>query len=296
MQKIILSHSQLAVARECPRKYQHMYVSDRVPVAESAALSFGRLWHEVMELWWNEGPEDAVQYLLSVADRIDPATGAQMAAMLAHYQPPIEQRWDVVGVESQITVPIRSPETGRQLRGAEITMRIDAMVTERSTGELWLVEHKTTSDDIIGFGPFWQRLAIDAQVGIYLLGTGAAGVVYDVVRKPRIKLCGKDEQQAVTLGILPGDAYQRRIEEEIAQNPDVYYQLREIRKTPDDLVEAQWDLYQQTQILLDQRRHGRFPRNANACRGLYGVCPFLPVCTGEAQLEDEAMYRDKWAA
>jgi hypothetical protein len=297
MGKLHLSHSQLSVARECPRKYEHIYIRKRVPRAEREALSFGRLWHEIMERWWRDGQEVAVQWMATTGHKLFPGqqpeeAASKMAAMLRYYSPPIE-RWDVVGVERPLTVPVVNPGTGIAMRVADITMRLDVLVTERSTGELWLVEHKTTSEDIVGFGPYWQRLAIDAQIGIYLLATGAAGVVYDVVRKPRIKLCGKDETVAARFDILPSEAYQQRCEDEIAADLAGYYQLREIRKTPADLEEARWDLYQWAVRLHEQRKHGHYPRNANACRGLYGNCEYLEVCTGQALLEDDALFKDR---
>lgn len=299
MTKLRLSHSQLAVARECARKYRFKYVQLREPMHDSGSLSFGRLWHEVLERWWLHGYKVALTWLategvnkLTAPDGRTEAVGAKLAAMLAHYRPPLE-RWEVNGVEQAFTIPIVNPTTGHPLRVAELYMIVDAVVTERSTGETWLVEHKTTSDDITGFGPYWQRLSLDHQVAIYLLGTGAAGVVYDVARKPGLKLCGKDEQAAQSSGDLPSNCYQRRLEAEIGANLDSYYQVREIRKTAEDLVEAQWDIYHQALLLHEQLKHGRFPRNPNACRGLYGTCPYLSVCVGDAQLEDDSMFRDR---
>jgi len=292
MDKIRLSNSQLSIARECARKYQYTYIQRRVPVAESKSLSFGRAWHEALERWWKLGPEAAIAWLSSQADKIEPADIAMLCAMLSGYRPPVE-RFRVDAVEQELTVPIINPATGRPMLNYEMTLRLDALVTDIATGELWLVEHKTTSDDIEGFGPYWQRLSIDQQISIYLLATGAVGVIYDVARKPGLRLCGKDEQAAAAKGILPADAYQARLESEIGGNLGRYYALREIRKTPDDLREAQWDVYQQTLLLHECRRRNLYPRNPSACRSLYGVCPYLEVCVGQALLEDDALFRSK---
>lgn len=55
-------------------------------------------------------------------------------------------------------------------------------------GEIYVVEHKTSSLDIGAGTPYWRRLTLDSQVSNYLRGaksTGldARGVLYDVVRK-----------------------------------------------------------------------------------------------------------------
>lgn len=292
MSKHRLSHSQLSVARECARKYWYQYVAKRLPVAESKALTFGRAWHEVLERWWLAGPEAAITYLTEQAAEIDPADAALLVALLSQYRPPLDQ-FQVDSVEQELTVPIVNPESGRPMLGFEMTLRLDVLVTEKTTGELWLVEHKTTSDEIEGYGPYWQRLAIDQQISIYLLATGAVGVIYDVVRKPGIRLCGKDEQAAQAQGILPADAFANRLGAVFAEAHDKHYQFREIRKTPDDLKEAQWDIYQQTLLLRESRKRDLYPRNPNACRSLYGTCPYLEVCVGSAQLEDDALFRNK---
>ena len=55
-----------------------------------------------------------------------------------------------------------------------------------------VVEHKTTSEEIALGSPYWKRLELDAQVTKYLGGARALGydpqhVLYDVIRKPRIR-------------------------------------------------------------------------------------------------------------
>jgi hypothetical protein len=59
-------------------------------------------------------------------------------------------------------------------------------------GTTVLIEHKTSSSDIEDGSTFWKRLRLDSQASNYLVGAKAAGfeptaVLYDVIRKPRIK-------------------------------------------------------------------------------------------------------------
>lgn len=55
-----------------------------------------------------------------------------------------------------------------------------------------VIEHKTTSKEIGIGSPYWRRLELDAQVSKYIGGARALGhepdhVLYDVIRKPRIR-------------------------------------------------------------------------------------------------------------
>jgi len=56
----------------------------------------------------------------------------------------------------------------------------------------YVVEHKTTSYEIGAGSPYWKRLTLDSQVSNYLVGARTlghepAGVLYDVVRKVRLR-------------------------------------------------------------------------------------------------------------
>jgi hypothetical protein len=62
---------------------------------------------------------------------------------------------------------------------------------------------------------------------------------------------------------------------------------------PEELAEAQTDLYDHAKTLRDAQRLGRFPRNTDSCRSLYGACSCLDVCTGMARLDDDALFCDR---
>ncbi len=287
-----ISASRLSTFRECPRRYQHTYIRGRVPVGEPAALTFGRAWHSALEQWWLHGPEAAIAWLIDKAGDISAEDGAKIAAMLAHYNPP-RHEYEVLGAEREYEVPIVNPDTGVRSRGYTFFLRLDVEVRKLATGDRWIVEHKTTSDEIMGFGPYWQRLQIDAQVAFYLIATGCRGVLYDVVRKPLLRISKADEQKAAATGLELSMAYQQRIDETIAAEPEKYYQFRSIEKTADDLAETRADLYEQVQMLHNCHRRGMFPRNSNSCRTLYGTCPYLGVCVGQELLDDDSRFRDR---
>jgi hypothetical protein len=288
----ILTSSALSAFRDCPRRYHHAYERKRVPVTDAAPLAFGKLWHEVMDAWWWAGSEHAVAYLVEKADEIKEEDAAKIAALLKHYRPP-HDRFDVLDVEKYFEVKIDSPTGGRAFRSWRLAGKVDVLVREKATDHIWIIDHKTTASQIIGFGDYWQHLQVDGQMANYCLAFDARGFIYDVVKKPTIKLCGKDEKAAPQHGGSAANAYQARIEESIREDKEPWYQWREHPKLKDDTREARFDLWQQVQMVRECSKQDRYPRNSNACVGRYGACPYMKVCTYQADIDDDALFRTK---
>jgi hypothetical protein len=334
MIEITLSHSQLSTYRKCARAYQYHYLARRVPVRDSVSLAIGRVWDDASGVWWKDGIDAARTWLVSNAGSINPEDAAKLAAILVHYRP-ARDRYAFVSNQATVTVPIRNPETGRPMRGVVVKCKADTVLKRHSDGTLWVREGKSTSREIDGFGPYWQRLQVDSQASWYHLAFGAEGVIYDVIRKPQIKCCGKDVTAALrelctraieangwagekcwnrkkpeTLqemlkkrGVeirLPQDkvvdAYQQRVAEEVAEKPSKYLQWRELPKTERDLEEAARDLYQQARMIRESYRHGWWPRNSSSCESVYGSCEYMDVCCGRASINDDGQFMaPRWA-
>ena len=319
--RVDLTNSALSVFRECPRKYQYTYEMGRVRQRTSAALSLGTTVHGALEAWWREGGslEAAAEWLQQNASGLEEADACRVTAMIRHYRPPVnvqpvtgprvvadpldmdfetftaadhaetQQAWpefDVVAVEHPFHVEIENPRTGRRSQRYTMRGKVDGLLRKKSDGTMWILEHKTTSEEIRGFGPYWQRLSIDHQISYYILATGAQGVLYDVLRKPAIRPCRGESF----------DEFGQRCIETIGADPERYYQFREIHRTTDDIREAAGDLWQQAQLLGLAQKQQFFPRNSGACRSIYGLCPFLDVCTGRARIDDDSLFRTKTSA
>ena len=303
----ILTSSSLSRFRQCPRRYVYEYEDKRVPLAESDALAFGKAWHLAMEAWWNDArirPEYdnaahtviAAEVLKEVAEQIRPDHAAMIAAMLSRYSPDAS-RFDVLSVEESFEAPIENPDPARRnFYNYRLAGKVDVKLRDRKTGDIWISDHKTTTQEILGFGTYWQTLQIDGQMSNYCLAFGARGFIYDVARKPGIRLCGKDEKAATAAGITPEAAYQDRCAEQIGGSPEEFFQWREHTKTSDDLQDAKRDLWQQVEMFRSCDNSGRFPRNPDACVTKYGTCPYIDVCTGRANLDDDSCFRTKEAA
>jgi len=289
-----LTSSSLSAFRDCARKYYYQYVLGRVKVAEAPALAFGHVTHGALEQWWLNGNNAMAAWLGANCADMQPQDAANLAAMLKHYDARnahLRDKYTVLDVEMQFTIPIINPETGRPMRQYQLQGKVDGLLQDKATGARWVLEHKTTSDEIIGFGTYWQRLAVDHQVSFYVIATSAVGCLYDVLRKPKLKISKADEKAAA--GGNAADAYMQRVSEAIAAEPEKYYQFREVVKTDDDIAEAKADLWHQAHMLAECEKQQRFPRNSGSCRSFYGTCQYLGVCTGQACIDDPSQFRSK---
>lgn len=303
-----LSASRIQKFLQCPRKYQHEYVLDRVPIVDAQALRLGRAMHLCLEEWWSNGKEKAVGLLIQNAGDIDEQDAAKITAMLEHYDPPVDL-YDVVNLEYKFAMQIKDPDRGIPLEGVEFTGRVDGILRD-SVGNTVVLEHKTTSQDIIGFGPYWQRLTIDHQILWYMMATGARKVLYDVLKKPTLKwkqaeteeefkrrraaLIKKSKTGTSKAKRQLGESieeYRQRCSEQIGGSPDEFLQCREIVFTEDDIEAANRDLYQLARMIKDCHMSENYPKDGGACRQYYGTCPYLEVCTHRADLWDDSLFR-----
>lgn len=309
-----LSPSQSATYRDCPRKYMFRYYLGRVPTVEDdSKIGFGKAWDKATGEWWAGGLEAAVAWLISQAGKLDEIEAAKIAVMLKHYNPP-HDRFEFVG--NQVPAEFRP----KGMRGVRVLNFCDTLLRDRFTGELVVRECKTTSRDITGFGPYWQRLQTDGQVGSYFHAFVTDRIYYDVSYRPQIKLSASDtkaaaynrlgwelsdrklnaEQQrefkAAKLALTHReeiDAYQARLEAAMLADPMKYYQWRPIDCTVDSAAEAMQDICQQARTLRDAWRLLRWPRNSNHCINVYGTCEYLDVCSGRADINDDGLFRAK---
>lgn len=168
-----------------------------------------------------------------------------------------------------------------------------------------VVEHKTTSADITPGSPYWRRLALDAQVSLYLGGAGS--LLYDVIKKPSLRPLRATPVEArryTKAGTLYAaqrehdetpDAYEARLLADIAQHPDAYYQRGTVVRTEEEAQEAGRDVWMTARMIRESRYLDAWPRNPSACDAYGRTCDYWPVCSGTASIDDDVLYRDAGA-
>jgi hypothetical protein len=318
----VITNSELRTRRRCAREYFHMYVQGYRLIEDKPELRFGSMFHDGREELWRSGSLDAA-IAAAVAGAADEYEAAKVRVLLTGY----EARWggppdDLVDTEVEFRAPLINPATGAASRTFVLGGKIDALMKRRFN------ELKTTSEDIGPGSIYWRRLTLDPQVSTYYAGAKALGhevdsCEYDVVRKPALRPSqvaltdesgtkivhdqsgqrvrtkdGKkwretgDTAQGYVLQTRPETPaeYETRLTEDVAANPDKYYQRGEIVRLEADEREAQQDAWQLTRSMREAELAGRFPRNPDSCMRYGRVCAYFDVCCGTAALGDTTRF------
>lgn len=243
VEPIIVSYSELDTFRQCPLKHHILYGQRWTkPVKEGSALQKGSLYHAVMEEHMRvikeyqdhhngrspkEGAAEETELLdqarMAVMPLLwDPTTGTQtdiQGLIQWMYEGWVSNfgtnpEWRIMGVEHQIITPLRD-ERGRRTR-YHLKAKIDLVVKLRSTGGLWVIDHKSGANL-----PSDMDLEIDDQFGLYTwamreMGRRITGTIHAANRtqrnksfmplETRMKLTylNRDEQELKNLAL---DAY-----------------------------------------------------------------------------------------
>lgn len=324
----LVTNSECTCARRCAREHCYAYTLGVRPVVTADPLYFGIGIHLGLARYWNGGELTA-----PLEEYIDAFERERAHAMLDGYGvrwASDRERYETVAVEVQFTAPLINPATGYASTAYRLGGRIDAIVRDRRDFSDWIVEHKTTSEDIGAGSPYWARLRLDSQISLYMVGARALGfeprgVIYDVLGKPlqrpssavpvldesgcKIVRDGAGERVRTKDGrkwretadadrgyVLQTrdetpEEYGARVREAIAAEPERYYARGEVVRLAEEEIEAAADTWQIVGRIRDARRTGVAPRNPDACFRWNRPCPYFPVCTGETTLENPQRYR-----
>lgn len=178
-----------------------------------------------------------------------------------------------------------------------------------------IVTHNTTSQDLSVGARYWLRVsALDSQVSTYLAGARASGVdvdhcLYDVIRKVALrpkdatpvearkytKATAKEPVPRLYAGQRETDEtveeYRERVREAIAEAPERYFGRGEIVRLDEDDASHALDVWQTARLMREAALEERFPRNVDSCVSVYGECEYFAVCSREASIDDEVLYR-----
>lgn len=271
--KKAITHSMLATFLDCRKKFEYRYLKGITPTGAAPALDFGAAYHRGLEFWVRFGSAPAA---LDAAQGEAEARGmgaaeiAKLLAMLEGYfrhHPAAElEKYEAVEAEVEFKAPIRNPKTGRKSQRFFLRGKADALLTEE--GRVWIVEYKTAAD----ISPaYLKKLSFDTQIAIYMIAISAtrpvAGVIYDISRKPALRL-KKDETpeafRARVLASLTAEDYVR-----------VVIPFDEAALTP-------------TRSLLwaaaQELKAPPIFHTAGACLRAGLVCPFLDLCAAGGDL------------
>lgn len=196
--------SRLRVFRQCNRAHLYRYaLGIRTP--STPQMSFGTHAHAALEAWyraWQAGEDrlGAAFAAIDALDGVDEIDRIRLRVLCAAYDARWgAEDWEILGVEIQFRYFLGDIQIGG---------KIDALIRERATDRVFVVEHKTSTADTSPGAPYWDRLAIDTQVSIYVDGAAfgldyeIAGCIYDVLKRPQheLKLATPVESRKYTQG------------------------------------------------------------------------------------------------
>lgn len=197
---LVVTYSELDAFRQCPLKHQWSYRDKWVMDAKTGtALSRGSLWHLVMECHytWIQRFGDKDLTLVFVRDWIaqhllfDQAGNQDEDQVLVEWMYDgyldcygFDERWEIILIEFAGQVSLPAPDGGPPI---DLRFKIDLLIRDRQTGQLWLVDHKSARD-------FSRQTEIDLddQFGLYtwalrLLGWPVVGTIRSDARTQRNK-------------------------------------------------------------------------------------------------------------
>lgn len=310
----LLTASEVTAYQRCPRLHHLSYRLGYRPVHTPDALRFGTLVHLGLEAWWR-APAGArlPAALAAVQGRAeDIYEQVRLDLMLEGYDARwADERHEVLGVEVEWSAPLVNPRTGAPSKTRLLAGKFDALVRDES-GQVFVVEHKSTSTDLDPGGFYWERLGGDSQVSIYWLGARAlgyepAGVLYDVLRKHGVpKRATPPEQRKYTKAtktepsrLYAGqrerdetvEEYDARLRGEVAEAPDRFYGRCNLVRHEHEERAALEDLWALAEQLRDDVRLARAPRAPAACFHHNRWCDFRSVCFGPEQLDNPLLFR-----
>lgn len=309
----LLTNSRLKDARACQRLHRYRFLDMVRALQTASALRFGTLLHLCLEAWWKAPFRDddarmaAVTAVVEASDA-DAFDKVRALELMRGYT----IRWGAepyraVAVESEFECALVNPLTGRESRTWRLAGKLDVVVEHIETLDKFLMEHKSSSEDITPGSEYWRRLTLDGQVSMYYegarsLGHDVQGCIYDVIGKPGLKPLKatpvesrkytKDGRlyAAQRLEDETPEEFRVRLVEDIAADPAGYFQRGSVVRLESEMIDALYDIWQLGQQIAEAENVGRYPRNPDACVRYGRTCEYFGVCTGEVSLEDPTQF------
>lgn len=269
MSKPIVSHSELACYRACPRKHHYAYRERLAPLVPAEALTKGTDVHKALSASWLSNGRAT---LLTP----DVVTSALVAGYRQYYSPIVPA--NATNLRTSVAFRV-------ELETCILVGECDAVYTDVA-GRTVVVEHKTTSSGIEPGSSYWaEKVVSNPQVAAYLLAFPGAFVLWDALRKPAFRKLREGKPNEET-----DDGFYWRTLDAISKEPERYYQRANIFRTPEELDEARQDI--ETWANRAKYELRTTPRNPDSCFSFGRRCEYFDLCWhGVAPDEDKSLVR-----
>lgn len=300
-EKRILTYSALRSFQTCRCAYDYRFNRSIVPTDTARPLYFGTAVHAALEQWFKTGDRDAAQ--TAIMEQGLPLEDYLKASVLFdsyadHWR---NEPFDIVSVEHEFSLPLRNPSTGRKSRLFELRGKVDAIVRDKSTGRLFILEHKTTSGIS---AEYIDRIMLDQQIAIYadaisrVLNEPVFGAIYDILQKPLLKMRQgetDEEFEARRADLLAksktGKTTSKKKEAETAAEfrerlraaitPD-FFRREFVEFDAEKLSKSMAELW----AIASDMKKAVYYQNTASCAQFGRACPYLSLCRSGGRIED----------
>lgn len=286
---LTFSNTKLQTYLTCPKLYRHQYVRKITTRSTPFYFVLGRAVHSFLECWYLGGsPADARRKLNAEFDEVDlsllkpeqvqkleedRAVALGMTAAYPKFYKDDHERFKNLMTEKdhEFTVTVQKPIGPLKYRA-----KLD-MLAQDHADDWWICEHKTAGKVD---ATYTNRIRIDSQVlgqmhvAKDLLGKWPKGVIYNILKKPAIRIRSKESTTA----------FRKRLTKEytdVANNRQKSYFTRE-ELIVDSRALDEW--FKNTKYVMETlaikhlHRAKLWPMNTGACSNNYGTCAFLQAC------------------
>ncbi len=288
-EKLVVTHSSMHTFMSCRQKYDFRYNKNIVSCEKAPALSFGTAVHAGLEFWFKFGlygssveatTRSGIENEIDEADLIK--AQELVKAYIKKYQ---DEDFDVKEIEYTFESPVRNPKTKRISPKAVYSGKIDGLIEK--DGELWILEHKTSSnadEDYFLCKDFDDQIALYAIAIEEIVGRPVVGALYDVIIKPRL-IMSKGETDEEYAGRVfasktgkvkrkeaesPED-FRARCAEAITENN---FFRKWIRFDPIEMIKKRAAFWS----VVKDMRTGQIYQNTFQCLGSYSPCEYRHLC------------------
>lgn len=296
MTKLTLSHSAIALYLMCRRKYWLERIQRIEPLKKPHYLHAGNIVGSFLEAWYQglPNPERIIDQQVKAIDtslwsseeqhkfKIVVAGLRGITEVYPDYYADDLKNYRKIMCERDITIPLTEH--------VNYNGKIDVLMQD-AAGDWWVLETKTAAMSTVDAN-YLDRVRVDWQVTGYLvlaeelLGIRPRGVLYNVIKKPAIRL-KKGESH---------EAFAQRVYEEYTRNAkDKQYfvreeviigrpQINQWRKEMSFVCEEIWQAHQDAKAI--------WPMNTGACIEKYGACKYFELCVSGGTV-NPLLYRRK---
>ena len=280
------NNSRIGAFLSCPMFFKHRYLRKMVTKKRQNFFTFGTAIHRYIEIWYTTKDRKLalknVEQIFNDVNRdglnreeihqleCDKNMALGIAAVYPDFYKGDFDEYTTFMTEQEFQFPLG--DSGHSWFGT-----IDGLIKD-GAGDWWILETKTAAAQTLNDG-YFERVKIDNQITGYMygakniLGKFPKGIVYNVIKKPAIRL-KKGESLA---------AFQKRIYQEYTKyGTEKHYFTREeiilSKHRLDGWLDMTTELVVELANKIKNKSKSLGVMNTGNCTAKYGVCTYMPAC------------------